>query len=376
MYKIIKDNNNNEKKLILITKKLDKINSKFVEMLKRNNIKNINLTSFGNSIATGFAINDDIYPLLKRNKNLEEQLTNSDINNIYRSYARAQDNNDEHLLDWLVNNIKESEINEFVHIDFDKQNVNSMDSRTIKKEDVEKLYPLKPKNDIGLLDLVKQSENSLANIIVYNGATGSFLDNFTRHGRHLNLHGFYRDFKSMEAVLKNIYLTNSNTQVYVCGIPNLTKLNVVGFLNHEIKKICKKYPNCTYVKSVPQNFIYKKDGKIIVDIHYNKEEYLDLNCNIIESITENYEQVKAKVEMDTILKKYNAELFKKGNNAKTDDNKITDEIANLIEKYKQKLTSKQLKNIVNYYKEKYPYDYYYTPRKTIIEVAKSNAKKS
>lgn len=376
MYKIIKDNNNNEKKLILITKKLDKINSKFVEMLKRNNIKNINLTSFGNSIATGFAINDDIYPLLKRNKNLEEQLTNSDVNNIYRSYARAQDNNDEHLLDWLVNNIKESEINEFVHIDFDKQNVNSMDSRTIKKEDVEKLYPLKPKNDIGLLDLVKQSENSLANIIVYNGATGSFLDNFTRHGRHLNLHGFYRDFKSMEAVLKNIYLTNSNTQVYVCGIPNLTKLNVVGFLNHEIKKICKKYPNCTYVKSVPQNFIYKKDGKIIVDIHYNKEEYLDLNCNIIESITENYEQVKAKVEMDTILKKYNAELFKKGNNAKNDDNKITDEIANLIEKYKQKLTSKQLKNIVNYYKEKYPYDYYYTPRKTIIEVAKSNAKKS
>lgn len=370
MFSLIKNNDNN-KKLFLVRKKLSNINNDFIEMLKRLEIENINLTSFGNSIATGYAMNDDIYPMLKRNDDLFNKLEEHNISVRIHSFARAQDNNDEHLLDWIINNKKESEINKLVHEDFNKNNKNKMDIRGLKQEYLEELYPTKLENDIGLQDLIKQGTESEPNIIVYNGATGSFLDNITRHGKHLNLHGFYRDFKSMEATLKTIYLINPNTQVYVCGIPNLTKLNLVVFLNHEIKKICKNYPNCTYVKPVPQNFIYKKNGKIIIDIHYNNEEYLKLNGNIIETITKNYEKVKILVKIDKLLKQYNEELFKNGYSSKEQNTEITSKIIELIENNKEKLTKKQLKEIIKYYKEKYAYDYYYTPRKTVIETLKT-----
>lgn len=371
MFKLIRDNDKNEEKLFAVKQKLSNANDRFIKMLERVGIKNIHLTSFGNSIATGYAMNDDIYPMLKRNKDLLERIKQLQINASFHSFARAQDNNDEHLLDWIVNNISESEINKLVHVDFDAQNKNSMDARGIKSEDVDKLYPSNPEIDMGLQDLVKLNSKDLANIIVYNGATASFLDNLTRHGKHLNLYGFFRDFKSMEAILKTIYLINPNTQVYICGIPNLGKINAVYFLNQQIKKICSNYPNCVYVSPIPQNFIYKKNGKILVDIHYNNEEYLQLNNNIIESITGNYEQVRLFVELDRRLKRYSADAFKSNSDLRYDGEKINEVITELLEKHKEIITPKFLKKVLKYYKEKYPHDYYYTPRKTVIETLRT-----
>ena len=51
--------------------KLESQNERFIEMLKSNGITTVNITSLGNSIATGYSVNSIIKPLLKRNETLE-----------------------------------------------------------------------------------------------------------------------------------------------------------------------------------------------------------------------------------------------------------------------------------------------------------------
>lgn len=351
--------------------KLEKQNEKFVEMLKKNGITEVNLTSLGNSIATGYSMNSIIKPLLKRNERLENSLKSNNIKINFYSFARAQDNNDEHILDWILNNIKQSEINRRVHVDFGG-GPNTMDRSCITDEEVETFYPLKPENDIGLNDLIMKKNKEEANIVVYNGATGSFLDNFTRKGKHLNFYGFYRDFKSMEAVLKTIYLKNSNTQVYVCGIPTFTRLNLTFFFNKTIKKICSNYPNCTYVASSPQNFIYDKNGNLSIDIHYNKNEYLRLNNNIMQSILDNYERNKCLIDFDNATKKISNICQYDEPNMKNDEEYMLRMLKELISKYRGIMDKKMLKIIRNYYKEKYPYDYFYTPKRKVEKILDKN----
>ena len=215
--------------------------------------------------------------------------------------------------------------------------------------------------------LMKNKDNE-ANIIVYNGATGSFLDNFTRKGRHLNFYGFYRDFKSMEAVLKTIYLKNPDTQVYVCGIPTFTRLNLTFFFNKIIKKICSNYPNCTYVAPAPQNMFYDKNGKLSIDIHYNENEYLRLNNNIMKSIVDNYERNKCLIDFDKATKKISDTCQYDEPNMKNDSKKMLEMFRGLISKYRRVMDIKMLKTIKKYYKEKYPHDYLYTPKKEVEKI--------
>ena len=59
-----------------------------IEMLKRKKISKINLTSIGNSIATGYSIIDTIKPLLKRNESLAKELEKDGINFNCYSFAR------------------------------------------------------------------------------------------------------------------------------------------------------------------------------------------------------------------------------------------------------------------------------------------------
>lgn len=369
--KLVTGSNKYAGKEIIQSLQLEVQNEKFAEMLKRNNIENINLISLGNSIATGYAVNSEIKPLLKRNEKLEKQLKNNNININTYSFARAQDNNDEHILEWILNNIKQSEINKRVHVDFGNSS-NAMDRTCITDENVEKYYSLKPENDIGLSDLIMNNNENEANIIVYNGATGSFLDNFTRKGKHLNFHGFYRDFKSMEAVLKTIYLKNPDTQVYVCGIPTFTKLNLTFYFNHKIKQICENYPNCTYVAPSPQHMIYDKNGNLSIDIHYNKHEYLKLNNNIMKSIVENFERNRCLIDFDKVTKKISNTCQYDEPNMKNDERYMLEHINELMLKHKKVMNKDMLKTIKDYYKEKYPYDYFYTPKKEVENIIDEN----
>ena len=371
LLKLITGSNKYANKELKESLKLESQNERFMEMLKSNGITTVNITSLGNSIATGYSVNSIIKPLLKRNETLENILESNSITLNEYSFARAQDNNDEHILDWILNNMKQSEINRRVHVDFG-DNPNAMDRTCITDENVEKYYPLKPENDIGLGDLIMKNNKNEANIIVYNGATGSFLDNFTRKGRHLNFHGFYRDFKSMEAVLKTIYLKNPNTQVYVCGIPTFTRLNLTFYFNRIIKKICSNYPNCTYVAPSPQHMIYDKDGNLSIDIHYNENEYLRLNNNIMKSIVDNFERNRCLIDFDKSTKKISNTCQYDEPNMKDDEKYMLECISRLMSKHKRVIDEKMLKTIKDYYKEKYPYDYFYTPKKDVEKILDEN----
>lgn len=338
--------------------------------LQKSGVEKLILTSLGNSIATGYSMNSSIKPLFLRNKTLKDTMNYKNIDLELYSFARAQDNNDEHILEWINKNIKQSEINRQVHMDFGHEKT-SMEVGNLSKKEVNEYYPINPKNDIGLQDLIKINDSKTANIIVYNGITGSFLDNFTRKGKHLNLYGFKRDLISLEAVLKTIYLMNSNTQVYVCGIPNLLGVNAVEIINNKLKQICKLYPNATYVSSVPSRFIYGKDGQIMFDFHYNKDEYIYLNDNIITAINNNYMINKLFIEFDKRMKMY-SDIGQFDDHSITDNNKVVEYIiTNLITKYKEILDENKIKELIEYYKERYPHDYFYTPKETTIETLKN-----
>ena len=358
MFTLIKNNDNGYKRIDNVLKKLSSVNTDFIDFVNNNGISCVNLTSVGNSIATGYSMNDSIKPLLLRNEDLINRC-NFDLN--LRGYARAQDNNDEHIFNWFIDNVKQSDINKKVQLDFTSDN--GMPHKTISREDVLKFYPTQISDDIGLKDLVCLDGEDLFNIIVYNGVTGSFLDNFTRHGMHKSLYGFERDLVSLESSLKLIYLLNPHTQVYVCGLPNILGLHITDLINKDIKRVCKMYPNCCYVSPVFQNFVYMKDGKIIVDVHHNEDEYLNLNKNILSAIINNYIPIKALTEFDIAMKRY-SDVAEYGNKP---DIKVV--IDGIFSKYK--FDNSQIKKIVKYFKERYPYDFYYTPRSDVIDNIKS-----
>ena len=362
MFVLIKNNDNGYKRIENVSKKLSSVNTHFIDFVNGNNINSVNLTSVGNSIATGYSMNDSIKPLLLRNEDLINRC-NFDLN--LRGYARAQDNNDEHIFDWFLNNYTQSDINKKVQLDFIHEK--GMPHKTISEDEVLKFYPTQISDDIGLKDLVCQSGEDFANIIVYNGVTGSFLDNVTRHGMHKSLYGFKRDLVSLESSLKLIYLLNPYTQVYVCGMPNILGIHVTDLINKDIKRVCKMYPNCCYVSPVFQNFVYMKDGKLVFDVHYNQDEYLNLNKNILEAIIHNYSPIKALTEFDIAMKKY-SDAAEYG--SKTDIKTVTDGIFS-----KYKFDNSQIKRIVKYFKERYPYDFYYTPRVEVIEDINSRKSK-
>jgi len=363
MFTLVKNNDCNGAKVELAQKSLGEVNTLFIELMNKNGVKRVNLTSVGNSIATGYSMNDSIKPLLLRNQDLVDKC-NFDLN--LRAYARAQDNNDEHIYDWLINNVKQSDINKKVQLDF--MHEKGMPHSNIYNSDVIKYYPTDISNDIGFHDLIMQKNEDLANIIIYNGATGSFLDNVTRHGMHKGLYGFKRDYVSLESNLKHIYLTNPYTQVYVCGIPNVAGIGLTNIVvNNKIRKICKNYPNCVYIDPAKQNFMYRKNDSLVVDVHYSDDEYLNLNKAILEAIIHNYIPVRALVDFDITMKKY-SDVAEYG-----DKPDLTAIMNSVFSKYD--LSSEQFKKIVKYFKERYPYDFYYTPRREVIDDIKSRISK-
>lgn len=363
MFTLIKNNDNSGVRIKRAKDKLSDVNDSFVKFVKNSGIKSVNLTSVGNSIATGYSMNDSIKPLLLRNKDL---INKCDFDLNLRAYARAQDNNDEHIYNWLINNVKQSDINKKVQLDF--MHKNGMPHDNIYNSDVIKYYPTDIKDDIGLCDLVMKKEDGVANIIVYNGVTGSFLDNLTRHGLPKTVSGFKRDFVSLESNLKYIYLKNPYTQVYVCGIPNIAGIGLTNVvINERIRNICKKYSNCVYVDPAKQNLMYRKNDKIVLDVHYSDDEYLNLNRNILEAIMHNYFPVKALVDFDIKMKKY-SDVAEYGNKPN-----ISEIMNSVLSKYN--LSSDQLKRMLGYFKERYPYDFYYTPRSEVIDDIKSRGSK-
>ena len=244
---------------------------------------------------------------------------------------------------------------------------------------MEKYYPEKVQNDIGFNDLVKQKEYDLANIFVYNGYTGGFLDKVTRKGFPNIFKGFSKDIDALKANLRKIFTDNPYAQVYVCGMPNITGIHVTYLVNRNLKAVCKEFPNCVYVAPVPQHFVYKKDGRISIDVHYNDEEYLNLNNRVMQAIVNNYVPTKILIDFHIFMRELSDQFLKlsdRFNNEELNNdfnNKVDSYFNDLVLSYD--ISVKQLKKIRAYYKEEYPHKFYYSPREHVINRINEEIKK-
>lgn len=368
-----------------------------VKTLKQSNVKinNLRLISLGNSIASGYSMVRTIKPLLLRNESLEEELNKENIILERHHFARAQNNNDEHVFGWLISNIKESEIHQMNRSDY-SGSASSMATKGLTKEQIDEYYPLNMKEDFGLADLIKEKKLDIANIVIYNGCTGSFLDAATRNGNLTQqlMAGVNRDTTSFEAVLKYIQEQNrqynSNTQVFVCGAPNFLGLRISELINRKIKKISENYANVSYVEPVKSKFFYKplqleeiteeteltklqqffKEHERQVDIHYDEEEYIEFNNNIMKAIKENYLINNSLINIDRDVYELNRTLEIKKPDLIVNDEVVQSVVYDIFNEEVSKMPSSSLANQLTQRAGKYlttrsPYDYFYVGKKRI-----------
>lgn len=356
---------------------LQKNNELLAEVLKKNGIKKLNLTSLGNSIASGYSAHRTIKPLLYRNESLNEVMKAHDIHVETYHFARAQNNSDDKIFNWVNSNISLGQIYDINRSDYSDNGNSSMETTNLSKEKIEEYYS--KGRDVRIQDVIFSNDDIEADIIIYNGLTGSFLDNVTRCGKHKLTYGIKKDQIGLEAILKLIQernrTMNTNTQVYICGAPNFLGLKITEIINSRLKKSAKKYANTIYVEPAKSKFIYESldgSGKK-PDIHYDEIEYLKLLNNIFSKIAENYEFLKAKINIDRSLATISSEIELlypeyKGHNVFIQ--KIIDKIFELdcacIMNSPKKV--EYIDEIKKYLLEVFPYDYFYLGKDNIVEV--------
>ena len=390
-------------KLEEIIKLQEELNKKLGSLLASNGIKKLRLTSVGNSIASGYSLVRTTKPLLLRNESIKNVLDKFNINLERHNFARAQNNNDEHINEWLLTNKKESEINKLNILDYDKNSKIHMQTNELTDEKIKDYYPISIKEEKGMQDIILESNDDLANIVIYNGATGSFLDNITRNGTlsHKLTYGIKRDITSIESTLKiiqnNKRNNNTNTQVYLCGVPNYLGLNITNIINKKLKKLEKEYANVVYVSPVKAKFFYKKYNlnenssiKTIqdfirkiklpsIDIHYDEIEYLEFNNSILKAIINNYENTKALINLDRQLYRLSS-FIEQDQSLIENKNKITNIISEIIEEEYKNIKNKNSRNIFIIKAKKYilnrlPYDFHYAKKENIEKGINNIARK-
>ena len=246
---------------------------------------------------------------------------------------------------------------------------------------------------MGLNDILTNKNINTANIIIYNGCTGSFLDNISRGSivKGLTLKGFKRDFSSLEAILKYINTKNrydnTNTQIYICGVPNFLGINISEIINKNLKKIANKFPNAIYIEPVKSKLFYHelnlneiennevknlkkkiKDMLLKIDIHYDEMEYLKLNTKIISSIQDNYILIDSLIKLDRFFYKFNQELEKK--EELLTNTEIQNNLDNILIQITNNLSTNKLKKeflnmAKKYLMSRYSHDFYYLRKSNI-----------
>ncbi|MDD3187001.1 MAG: hypothetical protein PHD02_00810 [Bacilli bacterium] len=366
-------------------KDLEEQNRKLACKFESIGVTMLKLISFGNSISSGYSMVRTIKPILYRNNTLPSILKEHGIDLTTNHFARAQSNGDEHLLEWILNNIKQSQINQLNRHDY-SGSPTSLQSPGITKEEVEEYFPLNMEDDIGLLDALQAQGTNLANILIYNGCTGSLIDNLTRDGKKTQqlFYGVNRDILGLEAILKFIQNLNrtgkGNVQVYICGVPNFLGLNLSEIVNLRLKKIATNYANTVYVHPVKNivfnhpiyispstdaTFIQRELSKLFVrpDIHYNEVEYLKALNHIMQAITDNYSITKGMIAVDREAYQFNNQLeteesfdVREGDYASTRLEAIIKSALSTINQDNER--NLFLKRVLSYLINKTPYDFW------------------
>ncbi len=357
----------------------EQLNKKLAILLREKGIRNFSFTGLGNSISAGYSRFDDTKPLLLRNEGIEkEMLSRGIILNRY-NFSRSQNNCEEHIAEWIDCNYKESYINKMNQIDYSK-GPTSMQTKSMDRKIMDKLYPIAITNDRGLQEILKDNGPYTANIVVYNGCTGSFLDNITRNGKMSQklFYGIDRDIIQLYNILTNIQNYNRikacNTQVYICGVPNLFGLHFSELINKKIKAVVKEYANVTYVNPVKSKVIRKdsESNKMQLDIHYSKEEYDQLNNNILSSIITNYSLNQALINTDRKLYSLRKEIELARPDLLKKNSKIQKYITYILNDEQRKLSSFEDKELFcimvkEYLLQRFPYDFSHLEKENIVE---------
>lgn len=329
-----------------------------VKMLSKNDKTKIVLTALGNSISTGFSFCDENKPLLDRNELLDVICEEYGIDLYKYKFARSENNSDQNTLNYILNNDTEHDINELNRRDYEKYLLNG--NSLLTKEQIEKYYGDKEDSDVHIQDILFNTEDDAANIVVYNGCTGSFLDNITRGGKHKYDNGIKKDLSHVEAILSLIQNSNreneSNTQVYLCGAPRVLNTGIQDYyMNRPLKTISKRYANTTYVDNFKRHFVYKGNAK--VDLHYDKNEYLKLTHLILKRIIENYIIKDSLIGIDRDLYHLNKEI-----EMSNEERNTKDAILSIISDYSFYLEDDKdtefLKTVRDYLLERYCYDFF------------------
>ena len=354
------------------------LNEQLAEKLNESRIKNLSITAIGNSIAAGFSRCRETKPLLKRNTTLEEILNKHGIKLETHTFARAQNNSDEHIYEWLIQDVSEREINKCVRNDYTlhKGSIEPGYINIFKKDEY---FPTDTTKEISLNQIMNDKNND-SHIFIYSGATGSFLDNNTRGGKlsHKLVYGINRDITSIHSILKYIQSINrknhSDNQVYIVGAPKFLHLPVTSVINNKLKNVAKEYANTTYVEPVCSRVFYKDiiTGDNKCDIHYDEEEYTEFNNNILESIIKNFRVNKSMIEADNSFYAFNKCIDTENYNLIGNDEKLMWHINRILEREENKIKTieekKQFyKRIREYLLNRYPHDFNYLGKYNIKE---------
>lgn len=379
-----------------IIERQKRLNTQLARLFQLHHIKKFRVTSLGNSIASGYSMTRTIKPLLIRNESLESIMSSFDIALDRHQFARPQNNCDEHIFEWLVSNVKETDIYKMNHVDYFSVKNCMPTVNGITSDNIHQYYPLDIEGAPRIQEVILESTLDMANVVIYNGATGSFLDNVTRRGKihHKLTYGIKRDISSIDATLQFIQsynrLDNSNTQVYLCGAPNYLGLGVTEAINAKLKKLAKKYANVVYVPPIKSRFLYhplhlvkNKFFKHILlpDTHYSEDEYLKLNNGIISSISVNYLTTQAMISLDRELYRLSSMIELEYPEYLDIPQYIEQQIMEMLERISVNLANEEeRKKFYNqakrYLINRTPYDFYYVGKKNIKAAIKGMKKDS
>ena len=342
----------------MATSQLRKTNEELISELSNLGIRKIQISSIGNSIATGFSAMSTNRPLLSRNESLPEIAKDNGIKLDTYQFSRFENNSDEHTLNSLLSNKKESAFNAESRCDYKNP------------EDVQE--------DRGMADVLLDAQDGLANFVIANVGTGAFLDNWTRGGHHLFTNGIAKDRAYIESFLGIIQFNNrqnyANTQVYLCGAPRILNTPLTDiFINSPLKTIAKRYANVIYVPSISRKVLYQNSIMpfSFPDTHYDEEEYIRLLNKIGQLMTSSFNLTSSLIEIDRLFSNRSREI-------EMTERKIDtrDEILSTLEQYADiaeesgKSRKQFLESTRSYLLERYPYDFYYLDKQAIKESTK------
>ncbi len=314
------------KKIEQIKKRLDVHYIELADILTENKIEKLMMTTLGNSIATGFALNHKYVPLIQRvSKELDLTLKKEEIEFVAHDLALIVNN---FLLDdkFVQDIIKINKIHWF-----QDENVKVIPPKyQITLDYLDLIYSYMNDSKSRVSDVLFSENSAVSNILIYSGLTSRSLGLLYNNEAKTIINPF--ELIKQDEVYSRHSMSfineknrkGSNTQVYILGNPDYFGLGLIDAVyNKKLKLTAKTFPCTNYVDSLSTKMFYKtklkndcqfdgiekmrfmeflcKHTGIVNDPHYNEEEYLRVLEKLFISIKKNFLQTKISIELDRLI---------------------------------------------------------------------------